>query len=221
MVSGETGIKNYGIPGWFPKLFPHYICRMQTREPRILLTFDDGPTPGITEKVLDVLDAAGVSACFFMSGIQVEQHPEIAREILHRGHIAGSHGYQHLDAWKSLPWRWTADMHKGHQVIESILQQRVHYFRPPYGHVIPGVSRIPASTQVVLWDVMPGDFEAGVSAEVLLHRTLHAVQAGSILVLHDGMKHGHKMLEALPGILEGLQQAGYGFGDGNTLTSKI
>jgi peptidoglycan-N-acetylglucosamine deacetylase len=221
MVSGETQLKNYKIPGWFPVLFPQYICRIKTREPRILLTFDDGPTPGITEKVLDVLDTAGVSACFFMSGIQVERHPKIAREILHRGHIAGSHGYRHLDAWKTLPWRWNADVQQGHTLIEDILGQTVHYFRPPYGHVIPGVSRIPASAQAMLWDVMPGDFEAGVSAETLINRTLHAVQAGSILVLHDGAKQGSKMLEALQGIVEGLQQAGYGFVGGGELDVSL
>lgn len=175
-----------------PKLLkPLLAARVMTRvraSGSTCLTFDDGPNPGATPAILDALDAAGAKATFFVIAQQVEQHRGVIREILARGHEIGEHGYAHLHAWKTLPWRYLADLRRGGRVIEGFRSNASpRLFRPPYGEINLFTLLYVWFTArtLVLWNVNPRDFEAQVG-ETVAATLRRDVNAGSVVLLHDG-----------------------------------
>ena len=98
---------------------------------KIYLTFDDGPTPVITEKVLDILDSFKIKSTFFCLGRNVEKYPEIYKEIIKRGHAIGNHTYSHLNGWKTKYEEYINDVELASSQIKTKL------FRPPYGKIKP------------------------------------------------------------------------------------
>ncbi|MCB0430674.1 MAG: polysaccharide deacetylase family protein [Flavobacteriales bacterium] len=191
-------------PAFIRQAFPDAWWRLEYPADHVYLTFDDGPTQEVTPWVLDALDAADAKATFFLQGSQVEKHPGIALEILNRGHAVGHHGYAHLNAWKTKTDVFLTDIGKGASLTPSPL------FRPPYGKLTPDLYRsLKHQYQVVLWDVMPGDFDKGKSAVKCLKDALRHTQSGSIVVLHDNAKSFPKLKEMLPDYLAGLKEKGF------------
>ncbi|MEO0405234.1 MAG: polysaccharide deacetylase family protein, partial [Bacteroidota bacterium] len=115
-------------------------------ERKIYLTFDDGPHPEITRKVMDILDVYVAKATFFCVGENVEKHPEICEELISRGHRLGGHTFDHSNGWKS---SWTAYMRsylKGQDMVKSDL------FRPPYGRITSLQAKsIKRKSTIVMW----------------------------------------------------------------------
>jgi peptidoglycan/xylan/chitin deacetylase (PgdA/CDA1 family) len=174
-----------------PWLVKHLLARRLTR--RVLasgsacLTFDDGPDPVTTDLILDELDRAGVKATFFALGRQVERHPEIARRILQSGHELGEHGYDHLHAWKTAPWRYLRDLLRGGVAIARHLPPgRRPPFRPPYGelNLLTLLYLWLTNRPLVMWNVNPRDFEAA-SAAAVAGSVGERLGAGSVVLLHD------------------------------------
>jgi peptidoglycan-N-acetylglucosamine deacetylase len=179
----------------------------------IFLTFDDGPTPSITSQTLDILREYKVKATFFCLGSQVEKHPEIFKRIINEGHAVGNHSYSHLKGWTTKNEQYLEDLRKGEAIIQSNL------FRPPYGKIKRSqVNSLSPQTKIILWDVLPGDFSSKNDVEKIVSNTLNSVEAGSIIVLHDNDKCGNKMLQALPVIIDKLQEKKYSF---SPITQKI
>lgn len=167
----------------------------------VFLTFDDGPTPSITNHALDILLKHGVKATFFCLGQQVEKHPEIFQRIINEGHGIGNHSFSHLKGWTTNNKEYLDDVYKGESLINSKL------FRPPYGKIKRSqLNTLNPETQIILWDVLPGDFSPKNSVEKIVSNTLKSVKSGAIIVLHDNEKCGNKMLLALPMIIEKLQE---------------
>ena len=176
----------------------------------VALTFDDGPHPKWTLATLDALDAAGVKATFFVVGRKVEAHPEIAKQIVDRGHALGLHSYAHdrLFAMRG-PGTWRKDLTRCRKVVERATGQRVRLFRPPIGHTNPHVARVlrELDLDVVAWDVSGRD---GIAAEPesVTKRVLDGVRRGSIVLLHDAAENDDREpagVRALPSILAGLK----------------
>src|SRR5437660_205795 len=86
------------------------LARQVRRDRLLILTFDDGPSPGLTPRLLDLLAAHGAKATFFMSGWRAEQHPEIASRTFRDGHECACHSYEHLNSWKVWPWEAAQDI---------------------------------------------------------------------------------------------------------------
>ena len=102
------------------------IWKIETSEKIIYLTFDDGPTPGVTETVLSILDDFDAKATFFCLGKNAEAHPELFARLADSGHSVGSHSYSHQDGWKTGNYTYVKDALKGNQHIHSSI------YRPPY-----------------------------------------------------------------------------------------
>lgn len=179
----------------------------------VALTFDDGPHPKWTREALDVLDAAGVKGTFFLVGRKAEEHPDVVKEIVERGHAIGLHSYAHdrLFAMRG-PGTWRKDLQKCRKVVERAAGQEVRWFRPPIGHTNPHVARVlrELDLDVVGWDVSGRD---GIAAEPerVAERVLGGVQRGSIVLLHDAAERDDREpagVRALPAILEGLKKRG-------------
>ena len=184
----------------------------------VYLTFDDGPG-ATTAALLDVLGAEGARATFFLLGREVERDQGLARAILAAGHSVGSHGQDHLNAWRVGSGCAVDDLVRGTEQIEQVLGIRVLRVRPPYGHLLPSTLRWARSggRVLTLWSVMPGDFlaisrpgGAGHAAvpDDTARRVARIVRPGDIIALHEGLPHAAEtalrtietVRAALPGV---------------------
>lgn len=194
------------ISAWIKKLYPAIIWDNRKAGKTLFLTFDDGPTPKITEKVLNILDSYKAKATFFCLGRNVERHPDIYTEILQRGHGTGNHTYSHLKGWKTDNPQYFEDIELARKYIKSKL------FRPPYGQIRRSqISELKSKYKIVLWEVMSHDYEQRVSKERSLKAILRYTKEGSILVFHDSAKAYKKLEYILPRFLEHYSTKGYSF----------
>lgn len=171
------------------------------RDPRQLaLTYDDGPNPAVTPRLLDLLARHGVRATFFLIGSFVRQQPALTREIAAAGHLLGNHTVTHPKlAWQSAE-RIRQELHDASRLIEDTVGAPVHYFRPPHGSRRPYV--IGAATdlglQTVLWNVTAADWNP-IGADAIIANVERGIRRnqsrkrGSNILLHDG---GHQTLGA-------------------------
>ncbi len=192
------------VPNWIRRFYRQAIWKIPTPEKVVYLTFDDGPTPMITESVMDLLDEYNAKATFFCIGSQVEKHERLFQNIQDRGHRVGNHTFNHISGWSSTPKDYLDDVERASQVISSGL------FRPPYGRITKKqFNQIKKRYTVVFWDIIPGDFIQGITSKKLLKNTLKYLKSGSVIVFHDSIKCGDVLLETLPVLLEELKQRGY------------
>lgn len=174
----------YRVHSHLPRLYPGAQCVI-ARKDAVAVTIDDGPSP-VTKPLLDALDAAGVTATFFFSGSAALEHPRRLRAVCDRGHTVASHGFAHDDLSLKSRNEVVDDIAHSLRTIEAVSGVRPTFFRPPYGRLHPLHRDIPRALgcRLVLWSVLPGDFDAGVPADVLFSR-LDGVRGGDIVVLHD------------------------------------
>lgn len=202
------------MPFMVPWVFPEAICRLPSAGNRVFLTFDDGPTPGVTEPLLDLLAERGAKAVFFCLGKNAEAHPAIIHRILAEGHTLGNHTYSHANAWKVTRAEWLANVAQGRIVLEQVSGQSITLFRPPYGKLTPhGYRAIKQEAKMVLWDVVTGDFSPSLSAQDVLQNATQKARPGSVIVFHDSVKCKEKMEFALPKSLDAFIRKGWAFDD--------
>jgi peptidoglycan/xylan/chitin deacetylase (PgdA/CDA1 family) len=156
--------------------------------PSISLTFDDGPSPDQTPRILDELARHNLHATFFVLGQQAEKHPKIIRDIAARGHQLGNHTWSHIDLWLNDFPIVAEELARTDDLLEQLTGRRPQWVRPPHGHFTAKLRAWCAERgqKVVLWDTMPGDFVDWATPESLTNFSLRHLRPGSILVLHDG-----------------------------------
>ena len=170
----------------------------------VYLTFDDGPTPGVTEKVLDVLDRFDAGATFFCVGGNVHKHPDLFAETVKRGHAVGNHTWNHMNGRDFSDFSYFKNVLECAKVVPSSL------FRPPYGSLrLSQVKALSARYKLIMWDVLAADWRKDISRENCLRNVTSSTEAGSIIVFHDSLKAQKNMLYALPRALEFLQEKGF------------
>lgn len=160
---------------------------------RVALTFDDGPDPQTTPRVLQALEQHGFRATFFVIGRKAEQHPELIHAIVRAGHELGLHGYQHdrLTAWRA-PSRIIEDIRRAQQVLLQLTGTQVFWYRPPIGHVSPrtAVAARKADVELVAWSVRCLDGIRSSKPERVLARLRRKLHDGAIVMLHDAAERG-------------------------------
>lgn len=193
----------YNNPWWLRMWWPHYLWRKPTTGNEVYLTFDDGPHPDITPWVLEQLEYYDFKATFFLIGDRLERYPELARQIRAAGHVLGNHTYNHLNGWKTNKGEYLDNFRKAERLLSTQL------FRPPYGKIRNSQGReIRKSHQVVMWDIISGDFDQRLSSEQCVRNVIKYVRPGSIIVFHDSEKAFPRLEKALPEILLYLREAG-------------
>ena len=200
------------FPFFIPKFFPSAQWNVETKGKNIYLTFDDGPVPGVTEKVLDILSEYNAKAVFFCLGSCISANPEIGKDILKRGHLIGNHSWSHTDPWKVSMEEFVADVLFSQNTISRLTGTTPSLFRPPYGHLTrKSIQELDPKLKPVMWSLMPGDFDLTQSAEKCLKRAIQGAKSGSIVVFHDSEKAGPTLLKVLPEFLKTLKSEGYSF----------
>lgn len=166
----------------------------------ILITIDDGPDPHDTPKLLDLLDAHHVKAIFFMIGEKVRAHPELAREVIRRGHEIGNHTMTHPQAsfWCAGPWRTRREIAGCNRVIEEITGVKPRWFRAPVGHrngFTHPVTR-ELGLEVMAWNRRGYD-AVEKDASKVLSRILPHLGAGDIVLLHEATPIAEAVLKGV------------------------
>jgi len=187
--------------------FPGLTWKIPSKTKNIFLTFDDGPHPEITPKVLNILDAYDAKATFFCVGENVKKHQETYREIISRGHQTGNHTFHHLKGWSTPAKAYLNDVVKCSKHLESML------FRPPYGKITPlQINTLKKEGfNIVMWSVLTGDYKINANQKKLLKNAIKRTQPGSIIVFHDSEKAASNLMYLLPRFLEHFSKKGYLF----------
>jgi peptidoglycan-N-acetylglucosamine deacetylase len=179
---------------------------------RVALTFDDGPNPPWTGRVLDVLERYGVPATFFCVGLHASGHRDELARMVEAGHGLGNHTWSHPFLPDLSSRELEVQLERTDEVLEEVAgTPAVRLFRPPYGSRTPGVlswlGRDGGPT-TVLWDVDTGDW-AMPGAEAITAAVLEQAGPGSIVLMHDGGGDRSQTAEALPAVIEGLLEREY------------
>jgi peptidoglycan-N-acetylglucosamine deacetylase len=198
-------------------VFGRVLTHLPGDEPLVSITFDDGPNPRATPRILDVLRRERVHATFFVLGRHAERWPELVRRAALEGHQLGNHGYYHRKLHRRAPAFVRDDITRGTEHIVRASGVRPRHFRAPHGFRSPWVTPIASSLgqRTVGWSLGVWD-SARPGAEAIAARALEGMKAGSILLLHDGDGYdpdGDRLqtAEALPTIIDGLRRRGFRF----------
>lgn len=173
----------------------------------VMLTFDDGPHPQNTEKVLDILAQSGVNAVFFLIGERAVEHPEIVKRIVREGHLAGIHSMRHTAGFTIAPSRMVAsDLEACRKILEDITGTKINLFRPPFGVTNFNIARAvkKLSLKTVGWNVRSYD-TAIKDPQRVIERVAGRITPGSVILLHDRMPDSPVILA---GILEAVRKKG-------------
>jgi peptidoglycan-N-acetylglucosamine deacetylase len=196
-LAAAAGLTAYGAVYPRAQLFGRTTCR--TNAPRKLaITFDDGPNPAITPKLLDLLDRHNARATFFLIGRFVRECPDLVREISVRGHAIGNHTDTHPNLFWLRPSEIQVELRLCRAAIANVLGAPPKWFRPPFGLRNPwvGATARELDMRMVMWTLLPGDWRSPTD-EWLIERmepiasragqlAKNTAGTGDILCLHDG-----------------------------------
>jgi len=189
----------------------HY-AKVMCGDPRVkavALTFDDGPHPAFTPRILAILKQYKINATFFVVGKMAKQYPNLVKAEAAAGNVVGNHTYDHVNLTKIPYSRIAAEWEKGNAVIKSIIGVDPVFCRPPGGDYDKAViqAAMAAGLTTVLWTDDPGDY-ASPGDKTIERRVLDRVENGGIILIHDGIQ---QTIDVLPQIIEHLQRRGFKF----------
>lgn len=184
------------------------VCRVETPERIVALSFDDGPTRAGLDSVLPVLKANGARATFFVIGSEVEGYPEGVRRIAADGHEIGSHSFAHSRMISPFAAAYRDELLRTDRAIAAHGVAPPQLFRPPYGIKFTGlVNAVQGSgKRMVLWDI---EEPAGVGAQAYARAIVDAARPGSIILIHPMYPSRSVERAALPLVLQGLRGRGF------------
>lgn len=174
--------------------------------PKIAITFDDGPDPYCTERLLDGLKERGAKASFFVMGKQAEAYPELIRRMQEEGHLIGNHTYSHMQLGKNNRENFKAELIKTNELLRGITGEEPQYVRPPYGSWDKSfeteLTMIP-----VLWTIDPMDW---CSSDVngIVRKVTEKAEENAVILMHDEYE---STVKAALEIVDILQKQGYEF----------
>ncbi len=217
---------------WFvKKMFSNFVWDIPNNENKVYLTFDDGPTPEITEWTLNQLKTYNSKATFFCIGDNVRKYPEIFQKVVEDGHSVGNHTFNHLNGLETsngvylknvvlcadeISIQCSVFSEQSRDFHQAMLNckpktENCQLFRPPYGKIKPSQSKKlrKLGYKIVMWDVLSEDFDTAISLEKCLENVLKNVTSGSIIVFHDSKKAFPNLEFVLPRTLQFLKEKGF------------
>lgn len=189
------------------------ICNVDTNGEKLAaLTFDDGPDPLFTSAVLDILQRYQIKATFFVVGESIQKYPGLLKREIAEGHEVENHTWSHPDLRSQNEVKTREEIKKTELLIKQYGMQRVKYFRPPrrlYRRETIDIAE-QNGYKTVLWTVCAENSKAKTPAE-MAEKVIRSARPGMIILAHDGRLDRRPTLDALPLIIEGLQEQGYTF----------
>jgi len=210
-LSHAVSLERFG-----PKLSDRVCWRAAISEPKIALTFDDGPHAFLTHRILNVLQALDVPATFFLVGKNVKSHPQVAQDIARAGHEIGNHTYNHSHLTLLSSKKIINEIIRTDTLLRSIDGVEPRFLRPPFGLFTKRVLDIAERLgyKIVVGDVYPRDPQRP-GKEKIVERVLDRTEPGSIIILHDGGNSRNvdrsQTIEAIKEIIPQLKQKGFIF----------
>lgn len=175
------------------------LCRAESADKVVALTFDDGPDEDSTPRVLDLLKRYDVRATFFVVGEQARQNPELIHRMVAEGHTVANHSYYHLPQstlWSSQ--RYTEELFRCNDVVARLTGLRMRLYRPPFGVTNPPIARavknlglIPVGWSVRSLDTVTKDTDR------VVDRVMRGLRGGDVILLHDRLENSEELLEKL------------------------
>ncbi|MDQ2995238.1 MAG: polysaccharide deacetylase family protein [Pseudomonadota bacterium] len=188
------------------------IASLTPLDGTVALTFDDGPSPTDTPKVLAILKKYNVKATFFVMGYAAKKHPELIKQILAEGHTLGLHSMSHPDLTKSTDTELQFEVVEPKNILKSIIGKDAVCVRPPYGAIDERVAEYIESQKMapIMLGLNSFDFER-LPAKKIAAWVIKKIQPGMMVLMHDGASDRDQTVVALPLIIEGIQRKGIGF----------
>jgi peptidoglycan/xylan/chitin deacetylase (PgdA/CDA1 family) len=217
LAGAAVAIGSHGALYRNSPVFGRALGRLPTNERHVALTFDDGPNPVATPRILDTLRSENVPATFFLLGRHVERWPEIAHRVAADGHALGNHGYHHRKLHLRGPGYVRVDLALGTDAIVDAAGMQPTLFRAPHGFRSPWVTSIARELgqRTIGWTLGVWDSDRP-GADVIARRAVDGCGPGTILLLHDGDGYDAdgdrtQTAEALPRIIHELRERGFHF----------
>lgn len=211
------------------------VWSVDTDQRKVALTFDDGPDPEFTPRILDILDRHQVKATFMVMGYNAVRHPDLLADVVAAGHEIGSHGWRHLSLAEASVEETVTEIERGTRMIEERAGVPIRVFRPPYGRFNEAAVRLLAKSRrdLIVWSVTRGNLAWRDPAQVADH-VVTSLGPGDIIDLHDGIGRGtfnrtgqnaarlrrrrEVEIQALPRIIAGAKGRELGF---NTVSDLL
>ncbi|MGA8942905.1 MAG: polysaccharide deacetylase family protein [Thermoactinomyces sp.] len=206
-------VERVKIPDFYYQKKPASIYYSGTGpEKKIALTFDDGPDARYTGQILDILKRYNVSATFFVIGKQVQYFPEVVQRMVREGHVVAGHSWSHPNLAKLSDAQVRQEIVRTNQAVKNVTGKNMAMIRAPYGSV-KGKEKVinQMGISIVGWNIDTWDWKAGRTPRQVTQAVLQNLSPGSIVLKHSGGGDRSATVQALPKIIESLQQKGYEF----------
>ncbi|MFC2119712.1 polysaccharide deacetylase family protein [Bacteroidota bacterium] len=200
----------YNPPLIIKKLFKHFYW--QTSNNKILLTFDDGPNPGTSEKILNTLNKLKITTLHFCVGENLEGYKELVNNILNEGHTIGNHTYHHNTLTSLSSKQALVEIKSVNSLMREVYNYNIKYFRPPYGRINFKTKMIMDETgmKCVMWNLITYDYKNDIKR--VKFSIDNYLQSNSIIVLHDNNKSSDFIVDSIKYIAESAAAKGFEFG---------
>ncbi len=196
---------------WFIRMWYPSLIWEKESDNSIYLTFDDGPHPEVTKWVIEQLSTVNAKATFFCIGEQLEQYPEIAKDLIKKGHRLGNHTFSHLKGWKSSLEDYLLDIERAEILINELNGDKKKLFRPPYGRIKRSqIQSLNDQYEMIMWSHLTWDFSSVLDCNQIIIK-LKKAKPGSILVFHDSEKAYENLKKILPEMLSFYSGKGFNF----------
>jgi len=194
------------------QLVGEIIDRVETAEKLVALTFDDGPTRGYTQNVLDTLQAQGIRGTFFLVGSEMKRHPELTKLIVKSGHEVGNHSFSHSRMLFVSYEKVAREIETTTQLIREAGYEGEIRFRPPYGKKLFNLPRYLARNSIVTvtWDVEP-ETQVKADPDLIADYVVSNVRPGSVILLHVMFRRRSASMQSIPIFVHRLREQGYEF----------
>ena len=200
-------------------LIPKFIFRVRIKENLVALTFDDGPHPEFTKKLLDLFKERGIKATFFVTGEKIEKYRDIVKRMIAEGHELGNHSYSHKNLIFKKKNMIIEEIERTDKLLRELGVRSDIHFRPPFGRLSFTAFTVLTSLnkKVIMWNVPTKDYKES-DPKVILKKIYKRIKPGSIIVLHDsGVERTGKKIDrqatiiAVKQLIEELPKKGYEF----------
>lgn len=186
------------------------LNRLNTKEKKVVLTFDDGPSAAHTQNILNTLEKYKITAVFFVLGDNAKRHPNLIKAMVQKGHTIGHHSQTHANMFKISIDQRRQELDTPLSVLKGIIpEHKIHFFRPPYGNWDKALKKEvhARGLQLVMWSIDPKDWDKNIKTSITAS-VLKQLHPGGIILLHDIHKRTAEQLEQ---VIQMILKAGYTF----------